>query len=40
MTGKLVLAISLIALLPCLLIYLVSSQFIGRSIDSWFDVRV
>ena len=40
MTGKLVLIISLIALLPCLLIYLVSSQFIGRSIDSWFDVRV
>lgn len=40
MTSKLVLAISLIALMPCLLIYLISSQFIGRSIDSWFDVRV
>ncbi len=40
MTGKLVFVISLIALLPCLLIYLISSQFIGRSIDSWFDVRV
>lgn len=40
MTGKLVLAISLIALFPCLLIYVISSQFIGRSIDSWFDVRV
>lgn len=40
MTLRLAMAISGIALLPCLLIYLISSQFIGRSIDSWFDVRV
>ena len=40
MTGNLALVISLITVFPCLLIYLVSSQFIGRSIDSWFDVRV
>ena len=40
MTLRMALAISGIALLPCLLIYLISSQFIGRSIDSWFDVRV
>ena len=37
---RLAVEISLIAILPCLLIYAVSSQFIGRSIDSWFNVRV
>ena len=40
MTGRLAITTTLIAVSPCLLIYLVSSQFIGRSIDSWFDVRV
>lgn len=40
MTANLSLMLSLAAVIPCLLIYLVSSQFIGRSIDSWFDVRV
>lgn len=40
MTARLALAVALIAICPCLLIYLISSQFIGRSIDSWFDVRV
>ena len=38
--SRLALEISLIAVLPCLLIYAVSSQFIGRSIDSWFNVRI
>ncbi|MCF0252780.1 MAG: HAMP domain-containing protein [Duodenibacillus sp.] len=40
MTAKLAVAAGLTGVLPCLLIYLVSQQFIGRSIDSWFDVRV
>ncbi len=40
MSAKLALAMSATALIPCLLIYLVSNQFIGRSIDSWFDVRI
>lgn len=40
MTINLSLMLSLAAVIPCLLIYFVSSQFIGRSIDSWFDVRV
>jgi nitrogen fixation/metabolism regulation signal transduction histidine kinase len=33
-------AFALIGVLPGLLIYLVSVQFLSRSIDSWFDVRV
>ena len=40
MTINLALYLSLAAVFPCLLLYFVSSQFIGRSIDSWFDVRV
>ena len=40
MTINLAVVLSLAAVIPCLLIYFVSSQFIGRSIDSWFDVRV
>ena len=40
MTINLSVVLSLAAVIPCLLIYFVSSQFIGRSIDSWFDVRV
>ena len=40
MTAKLALTMSAAAVVPCLLIYMVSNQFIGRSIDSWFDVRI
>ena len=40
MTTKLAVQIALIAILPSLLVYAVSSRFIGRSIDSWFNVRV
>ncbi len=40
MTFRLTLQIALIAILPSLLLYMVSSRFIGRSIDSWFNVRV
>lgn len=40
MTARLALAIGFIAMLPCVLLYSVSGQFIGRSIDSWFDTRV
>ncbi|MDO4936347.1 MAG: ATP-binding protein [Sutterellaceae bacterium] len=40
MTATLALVLAVSAIVPCLLIYLVSSQFIGRSIDSWFDVRI
>lgn len=40
MTANLSVVLALAAVVPCLLIYFVSSQFIGRSIDSWFDVRV
>ena len=36
MTLRLTIQITLIAVLPCLLLYAVSSRFIGRSIDSWF----
>jgi nitrogen fixation/metabolism regulation signal transduction histidine kinase len=37
---RLVLLFSLVALLPGALLYAVSVQFVGRSIESWFDVRV
>lgn len=40
MTASLTLMLAITAITPCVLIYLVSSQFIGRSIDSWFDVRI
>ena len=40
MTSRLAITIAGIAVVPCLLIYLVSAQFIGRSIDSWFDARI
>ena len=36
----LVLLFALVAILPGALVYAVSVQFIGRSIESWFDVRV
>ncbi|MDR1529255.1 MAG: HAMP domain-containing protein [Burkholderiales bacterium] len=37
---RLTLICSLVALLPGVLVYAVSVQFIGRSVESWFDVRV
>jgi nitrogen fixation/metabolism regulation signal transduction histidine kinase len=37
---RLVLLFALVAILPGALVYAVSVQFIGRSIESWFDVRV
>ncbi|MDR0234320.1 MAG: HAMP domain-containing protein [Zoogloeaceae bacterium] len=37
---KLMLMFGLIAVIPGFLIYIVSVQFITRSIESWFDVRV
>lgn len=37
---RLVLLFSLVAVLPGVLVYAVSVQFLVRSIDSWFDVRV
>lgn len=40
LTLRLVLFFSLIAILPGLLVYTVSVQFLGKSIESWFDVRV
>ncbi len=40
MTVRLTCAIAVIAFVPCMVLYLVSAQFIGRSIDSWFDTRI
>jgi len=40
LTLRLVLLFALVALLPGALVYAVSVQFLGRSIESWFDVRV
>ena len=40
MTARLALTVAGMVLIPCALIYFVSSVFISRSIDSWFDVRV
>ena len=37
---RLVLLFSLVAVLPGALLYGVSVQFLGKSIESWFDVRV
>lgn len=37
---RLLLMFSLMALLPGVLVYAVSVQFVARSIESWFDVRV
>jgi nitrogen fixation/metabolism regulation signal transduction histidine kinase len=37
---RLVLLFALVAGLPGALVYAVSVQFLGRSIESWFDVRV
>ncbi|MDB5852659.1 MAG: hypothetical protein JWR22_700 [Herminiimonas sp.] len=38
--ARLVLLFAAIGILPGLLIYVVSVQFVSRSIESWFDVRV
>lgn len=38
--ARLVLLFAVIGILPGLVIYLVSVQFVSRSIESWFDVRV
>ena len=38
--AKLVLLFATIGILPGVIIYLVSVQFVSRSIESWFDVRV
>ena len=40
LTSRLALSAAGLALIPCVLIYFVSSVFISRSINSWFDVRV
>ena len=37
---RLVVLFSLVAILPGVLVYAVSVQFLGKSIESWFDVRV
>ena len=38
--ARLVLLFAAIGILPGIVIYLVSVQFVSRSIESWFDVRV
>jgi nitrogen fixation/metabolism regulation signal transduction histidine kinase len=38
--ARLVLLFAIIGILPGLLIYFVSVQFVSRSIESWFDVRI
>lgn len=40
LTLRLVVFFTLIAILPGILIYVVSVQFLEKSIESWFDVRV
>ena len=40
LTARLVLLFALVAVLPGALVYAMSFQFIGRSIESWFDVRI
>jgi nitrogen fixation/metabolism regulation signal transduction histidine kinase len=40
LTARLAVAFALIGLAPGVLIYVVSVQFLSRSIESWFDVRV
>ncbi len=40
LTIRMALQVAVIAVLPSLLLYTVSSRFIGRSIDSWFNVQV
>src|SRR3990172_5678047 len=40
LTLRLVLLFALVAILPGALVYRVSVQFVAKSIESWFDVRV
>jgi nitrogen fixation/metabolism regulation signal transduction histidine kinase len=40
LAARLVVLFALVAILPGALVYAVSVQFLGRSIESWFDVRV
>ncbi len=40
MTTRIAVTTALIALIPSVIIYLISHAYINRSIDSWFDVRV
>ncbi len=40
LTARLVLLFAIIGILPGAVIYTVSVQFVSRSIESWFDVRV
>lgn len=40
LAARLVLLFALIAVLPGAVVYAVSVQFLGKSIESWFDVRV
>jgi nitrogen fixation/metabolism regulation signal transduction histidine kinase len=40
LAARLVLLFALVAVLPGVLVYAVSVQFLGKSIESWFDVRV
>ena len=40
LTLRLVLLFALVAMLPGALVYAVSVQFLTRSIDTWFDIRV
>jgi len=40
LTARFAVAFALMGVLPGLLIYIVSVQFLSRSIESWFDVRV
>jgi nitrogen fixation/metabolism regulation signal transduction histidine kinase len=40
LTARLVAVFSLLALVPVVLVFYFSMQFITRGIDSWFDVRI
>lgn len=40
LTTRFAVAFALMGLLPGVLIYVVSTQFLARSIESWFDIRV
>jgi len=40
LTGRFALAFALVGVVPGVLIYLLSVQFLSRSIESWFNVRV
>lgn len=40
MMTRLALTIAVTAIVPCVFLYIISSQVVGRSIDSWFDTRI